>query len=482
MRNVVETIVSADRRWLGLSLLALAAGCVDTKPTYPPLPGTLVAESAHFRLFVGAGFDLGVLPAYLHDNGGVNALEVDWADKGTMLRMPDGPRKIDYHLLTDEQITAACLENVGGCELTGTLQIATNTLPDQHELMHAYMEILAPGANPLPFLVEGAAQAIGCEDVPVGADLTGDQTSWQEVVVSGREYAYSYGGQFARYLIRTQGIDAWVQYYAQAPGGRDPAVFAANFTAFWNLSIDDVWTAMRTLGPGGATTDTVICPCSLETLPTGGHPLDSNHARHPYWVLPDTGDASLALVAPTGGAFSIADCAGIAPIFKSGRSTLQTSAPAIPSLPDAAIAFVQFPSDGRRRFVTAVVDAPIASATVGPYIADSCATTVPYPLPQDFVNGAGELSIFVDQTTVGAVSKYVQVEVPAIGLATLGSGADFCDSCGGGQGACATTAAGGASGYSQVTPGPLNVEWRVPPLVTGGFPRYFDGAAIQFRP
>ena len=156
------------------------------------------------------------------------------------------------------------------------------------------------------------------------------------------------GGLFARYLIRTQGIDAFVRYYQQAPGRRDPALFAANFSAFWNLNIDDAWTAMHTVRPGAGTIDSEICPCSLSALPTDGQPPDSDLARHPYWLLPDTGGASLALVAPTGGAFFVSDCEGIAPLFVSGDSAVQTSDPAVPSLPDAMIAFVQFPSDGRR--------------------------------------------------------------------------------------------------------------------------------------
>ena len=198
--------------------------------------------------------------------------------------------------------------------------------------------------------------------------------------------------------------------------------------------------------------------------------------------MPDTGGASLALVAPTGGAFFVSDCEGIAPLFVSGDSAVQTSDPAVPSLPDAMIAFVQFPSDGRRRFLTTLISAPITSASVGPYIADSCDTTVPYPLPKDFLDGSGELSIIVDQTTVGAVTKYVQVQVPGIGVANLGPDVDVCDSCAFGQGACIPKSGPAPLLYSNVASGPLNLEWRVPPIVQGVFPRYLEGASIQFTP
>jgi hypothetical protein len=141
-----------------------------------------VGESAHFRLFVVPDFDNRYIPADLQGSAGLDALETDWADKQTMLKMPEGERKIDYHLLTSDQINAGCLEKVGGCEVTGTLQIATNLVPDQHALMHAYMELVAPGANPVPFVVEGAAQAIGCEGLQVGVGRPG-----RTAVVMGRD-------------------------------------------------------------------------------------------------------------------------------------------------------------------------------------------------------------------------------------------------------------------------------------------------------
>jgi hypothetical protein len=459
-----------------LPLLPFAVGCNGS----PPIPGTLVGESAHFRLFVDPDFDTSSLPAYVQGSAGLDALEADWADKQTMLKMPEGKPKIDYHLLTQEQINAACQEDVAGCELGDTLQIATDDLPFQHELIHAYMALVAPGDGPVPFIVEGTAQAIGCEGLQVGTSLTDDVPPWEQAVVS-TEYAYDQGGLFARYLIRTQGIDAFVRYYQQAPGRRDSALFAANFSAFWNLNIDDAWTAMHTVGPGAATTDSEICPCSLSVLPTDGQRPDSNLATHPYWPLPDTGGASFALVAPTGGAFFVSDCEGVAPLFESGGSTAQTSDPSVPSLTDGSIAFVQFPSDGRRRFLTPTINAPITSASVGPYLADSCDTTVPYQLPKDFLTGEGELSIIVDQTTVGAVAKYVQVQVPGVGVANLGPNVDVCDSCAFGQGACVPTPSVNLP-YSVVEPGAVNVEWHVPAVAPGGAPRYLDGASIQFTP
>jgi hypothetical protein len=474
---------ASGRRLACLPLLALAAGCTGD---YPTLSGTLVGESAHFRLFVDPAFDTSLVPTYLQGSGGLDALEADWADKQTMLKMPEGQRKIDYHLMTQEQIDAACGGNgeEASCELGDTLQIATDALPFQHELIHAYMQLVAPGAAPVPFIVEGTAQAIGCIGLQVGISLTDDVPSWEQAVGS-LDYVYDQGGLFVRYLIRTQGIDAVVRYYQQAPGRRDPALFAANFSAFWGMSIDDAWTAMHTVGPGAATTDSQICPCSLSVLPTDGQMPDSDLATHPYWPLPDTGGASLALVAPIGQGFLVSDCDGVAPLLESGIPAALISDASAPSLTDAAIAFVQLPSDGRRRFISP----PITSASVGPYVADSCDTTVPYQLPKDFLNGPGELSIIVDRTTVGAVTKYVQVQVPGLGVANLGPDVDVCDSCAFDQGACVPTQVrvqpfplGPSSSlpYSLVGPGPVNLEWHVPAIAPGGAPRYLDGAWILF--
>ena len=91
----------SDRRLVGLALLALAAGCGDSAASFPALPGTLVGESAHFRLFVSPEFPT-QLSFLLTCRGALASTrsEADWADKQTMLKMPEGQRKIDYHLLT----------------------------------------------------------------------------------------------------------------------------------------------------------------------------------------------------------------------------------------------------------------------------------------------------------------------------------------------------------------------------------------------
>ena len=375
------------RTWL--PWLVLAAGCNANASGagYQTLSGSLVGESAHFRLFVDPAFDTTTLPDYLQGNGGLDALETDWADKQTMLKMPESKSKIEYHLMTYEQAMAACEQQGDSCELGATLQIATDVLPFQHELIHSYMELVAPGAVPVPFIGEGTAQAIGCYGpvgVDVGVPLSENVPTWQQAVASD-DYAYGQGGLFVRYLIRTQGIDAFVRYYRQAPARHDPALFAANFSAFWNMSIDDAWAAMHVVAPGAASTDSPICPCSLPMPSTDGQPLPNNLTTQYYWPLPDTAGASLAITAPAGSAFAFSDCEGVAPTFESASSTMQEMNPNAGSLTDVMLAFVQLPSDGRRRYT----GAPITTVSLGQYIADSCGDAVPYQLPQDFVTGSG---------------------------------------------------------------------------------------------
>jgi hypothetical protein len=459
-----------------VALLALAAGCVDSPAATPELPGTLVGESAHFRLFVDPDFDPSSLPAELQGLGELDALEGDWADKQTMLKMPEGMPKIDYHLMTQEHASAAC-GGAASCELGPPPWIATSFPAFQHELIHAYMDLVAPEAAPPTFIAEGTAQAIGCYYGQSGISLTDGVPPWQQAVVSD-EYAYGQGGLFVRYLIRTQGIDAFVRYYRQAPRRRDPALFAANFLAFWNMTVDDAWTAMHTVGPGAAGIDGAICPCSWPPPATDGRPLVTNSATQPYWPLPDTGGASVAFTAPSSTSFFLADCEGVAPSFESSWSPLQMMDPLTASLTDVAVAIVQPPSDGRRRFTVT----PITTASVGPYISDGCGGGAPYQLPADFVSGWGELSIIVDQTTVGAVTKYAQVQLASVGLVDLSPspGVDACGSCAFDQGSCVTIANPGGLPSSIVQPGPVNVRWSVPPVLPGAaaFP-YPAGGSIQ---
>ena len=436
------------RRWSFLTLLLLA-GCS------PSLPGTLVGESAHFRLFVDPDFDLSTLPAFQQGESALDTLETDWADKQTMLKMPEGDRKIDYHLLTGQHISDACdVEFVGtstpaGCELGDSLQIAAAYLPHQHELIHAYMELVAPGDLSVPFLVEGVAQSIACatEQPDAGTALTYD-VPWQQAVdeaaLDPAGDVYTEGGLFVRYLIRTQGIDAFVRYYRQAPRRRDPALFAENFSAFWHMTIDEVWAGMHVVNPGAATTDAPICPCSLPALPSDGQ-MTPSYAVHPYWTFGDSLGGSAGLAAS--GGVTVYDCEGVAPkLYSADVAGVGPN--------DAFVTIVQV-ADGRSHYVAG----EISSASTGEFLADSCAGTTPYALPADFLSGPGNVWVLSTQVAVEFVTTYLQLQVPFSAQVSGGFQVTWCESCAFGQPSCpALPIYQPVSVSPTVGPGPLNVE------------------------
>ncbi|HSS38771.1 MAG TPA: hypothetical protein VLT58_08380, partial [Polyangia bacterium] len=362
----------------------------------------LVGESQHFRLYVDP--DAEVPPGFEGTNG-LDALETEWADVQTMLQMPDG--KISYYWLSDAHVAAACAEaDEAACTWEQDLEIDAPALPNPHELNHAYA-YLRKQRKPIPFLAEGIAESIGCEfDFPAPVD----DVPWEGVVAepASADDLSIQGGPFVRYLIRTYGVEAFLRYYEQSPQQRDPALFAANFQSFWNLTMDDVWAAFHPAPGSISEGDTKICPCSLPPLvPSGAVPNDP--ARAPYWVLPDPGDETFAL---TGGALQVAvkDCAGIrAPLV--GQNVLARLGAAEP------------------RYVLA----PLARATLDSYLADTCDGAAPYPIPPPrFL--AGNLTIAVSSRAASAV-VYLDFASSFSGVLRYGL-QQICDSCAFDQGSC----------------------------------------------
>jgi hypothetical protein len=237
----------------------------------PQLPGLLVGESTHFRLYVSPG---AYVPAGWDGEAGLVALETNWTDTATLLPLSAG--KIEYHWVAVDELTASCTEYVAGCEFEGPIVVAYD-LPDQHELDHAYMELMTKTHdNPIPLVTEGYAEAIGCGQGS-GALLI-DPTRWQDLVAlpeATADFQAEGGVQGAllvRYLIRNWGADRFVAYYAQATKLRDPALFADDFQRFWGMSLDAAWAAMKTVAPGENIYDGSLCPCwrcrSIRRCPT----------------------------------------------------------------------------------------------------------------------------------------------------------------------------------------------------------------------
>jgi hypothetical protein len=355
------------------------------------------------------------VPAGFEGQNALAALETEWADVHTMLQMPDG--RISYYWLSPDDVAAACGEaDEGACIWESSLEIDSPTLPNPHELNHAYM-YLRKQRKPVPFLAEGIAEAIACgyDQAMYPADVP-----WQGVVAaleSASDDVTIQGGIFVRYLIRTYGIDAFLRYYEQSPEERDPALFAANFQSFWNVSLDAVWTTIHVLPTGivpAALYETKICPCSLPPLdPTG--PIAQDPARAPYWPLPNPAGGTLALYGGFGEQVLVKDCAGVRWELR-GKSVLARL-------------------DGTEpRYVLP----PLESATVDAYLADDCASAAPFVLSPLATTGDVEIAV---PTPADSASVYVNLGSSFSGELYYGFD-EICGSCGFDQGTCQPLAPG----------------------------------------
>ena len=441
---------SGRKWWLPVVFLPAMAACRG------PTPGTLVGESEHFRLFV----DPASTEQYSDPETRLAALEADWADKATMLHTPEG--KISYYLLTPADVEQACsISEFGGSELACTwpdsLEVDASSLPQQHELMHAYMAMLSSARRPIALIAEGAAQSLGCA-TGQGTPFS-ENPPWQELALEAATDStevYDEGGLLARYLIRTQGIDAFVDYYRQAPEVGDPAVFAANFQAFWGTTIDEDWAAMHVPPAGSVGMDQTICPCSLPALIPDGQPtgFDSQGANR-YWTLPATAGQAIALNSP-GGSYQVTleDCAGVAPTILGPAGD-----PLVVDLQSSSGAYVL----------------QVATASLGQYLADECASTTPYQVPANVLSSAGSVELVASRPSPATVTQYAQVQVPAAAQLELNGLQEVCDTCNFDQGNCQPLPGRGATVpvrgtfYLRTRFLPLQAYDPNPNVVLGGF-------------
>ena len=187
-------------------------------------------ESQHFRLWLD--LDLGLDPS-LTGSDELARLETDWSDNATFLRTPE--EKVDYYWLTADHAQAVCH---GFPSCFGGGSVYTYVPVHGHELIHAYT-YPRRGHFPLPLVAEGVAEAVGC--AASGNPAIAQSVPWRDVAAqTNGDGVYQQGKQLVRYLIVTHGVDAFLQYYDQAPSDPDPDAFAANFSNFWGRSIDDV--------------------------------------------------------------------------------------------------------------------------------------------------------------------------------------------------------------------------------------------------
>jgi hypothetical protein len=385
---------------LGFALLAAACG----RP-----PAAFVGESTHFRLYVDP--DLMPLPAAFAGEGALAALETQWADVSTMLHMPDG--KITYYWYSADHVGDGCGDiHEGGCMKEGDMEIDAPTLPDAHELNHAYTYLRAR-RDPIPFLAEGMAEAIGCGAETPARALRDDGWRVGVAALPPSDQVYGQGGLFVRSLIRTYGIDEFLRYYEQSPERRDPALFGANFESFWGMRLDDVWAAANA-EPAYGEADEKICPCSLPPLVPGVEPVN-DPARAPYWTVPAGADETLAITTPVGQPGSIRHCAG-ALQGMTGRMMLA-------------------------RFGSSAgwyVPGPLAATAVGRFASDACADAEPYQLPPDFNSSFNWLNVTVPAEAVRTI--YLAIDFPS--AAKIVGAQEICDSCAFDQGSCQPVGSG----------------------------------------
>ncbi len=398
------------------------------------LPGAFVGESAHFRLYVSSGV---VIPPDLDTDRALVALESNWRDMATLLPLQTG--SIEYHWVTPSELSSACGGPAGGCEQQGPIVIADG-VPIQHELNHAYIELLAgTHAPPVPLVTEGFAGAIGCGD-GLGVQK-GTPTRWQDLLALPGDDprfdrdGYSAGALLVRYLIRSGGIDAFISYYRQAPKVRDPALFADHFQRFWGITLDAAWSAMNTVSPGTGLGDTSLCPCSLPSLPLD-QPLAVDRVSAPYWTIPEVDGKTIAMHPVSGAIFDDFDCHG---------ETFDGSG-------TAGVGLIRLGPT-----VHGYVLAPLASTTTGHFVSDTCEAAELFQVPPSAL-GLG-LSVQVDQSSAASNVVYLRLVPPpgATALSVPLGIVDTCATCAFDEAACAavTAISPGTPVYVQL---PLTVQ------------------------
>ena len=380
-----------------LSVLAVAVAALGACGRSPP-SARFVGESTHFRLYVDPDV---FVPPELEGENGLVALETAWSDAHTMLRMPDG--KIAYYWLTAEHIPAGCgTPDEQACFWDQNMEIDSATLPNPHELNHAYM-YLRKQRVPIPFLSEGLADAIGCE---LHNPMNVPDAAWQPFVASLRSpELYVQGGAFVRHLIRRFGIDEFVRYYEQSTEHRDPALFAANFSTFWGRTVDEIWTEItRPSGQPGLHWRHQDLPL----LPAADRGRRRRHERSRARAVLDAAAArgtDAGADGRGGRAVVVQDCAGVQmPLRNQG-------------------VLARF--DDRPRLAT--FSPRLETATIGPYLSDDCAAAAPYPFGPEFRSSAN-LSVGVSQPA-SRWTVYLQLTAAFSGGVRSGLNA-ICDSCG----------------------------------------------------
>jgi hypothetical protein len=125
-----------------------------------------------------------------------------------------------------------CPAEASGCHEAG--RIFTAQPLHEHELIHAYLD---PLGLPPPLLLEGVAQALGCQGY---ASLAGSAPpdSWR---IARRQDAYVTGPWLVAHLLRKYGPAPFLQLYQGRWFDATSDELARRFEAVYGASIDEVW-------------------------------------------------------------------------------------------------------------------------------------------------------------------------------------------------------------------------------------------------
>jgi len=317
-------------------VLTLSA-CQSPPESQRDLP-PIQASSAHFHYHARSPDDV--------QSDILDRLERNRADFYQFMGLAD-ESITDYYYFADETDlikNAPCTLPRSDCTLRHS---AYASIPfHEHEIIHTYMA--GVGAPSAPIL-EGVAESVGCIR-SAGADYNGSELDWR-VAVSNYPSADStlYAGdqRFVTQLMNQMSVAKTVEYYRQDLFTLDPAQFALAFEHFWNLRIDDVWSAA--VGSGAPGPFLPICPCAVNSVAIDStetsvaHPNDADYRPMPL----DSGPLTIEF--STNGYIDVQNCRRDTPSMqvlqqsRLGRSTLVLQ-------PDQEQYFLTFENSGTERF------------------------------------------------------------------------------------------------------------------------------------
>lgn len=213
-----------------LLLFASSLGCTDEAAELDLPPTELVFDGDQLRIHAAPGLTpcLGTGPA-MEEMLGFLARE-------TGLGPLDDP--IDLYWLEGDDVQEACgfSFEVRGCSLPSSEAI-TSALPEEHELVHAYLQRQGTSFTRYSFLEEGLATVYGTERLlPEPKTTLEDALSYAEALPAGH---YPRAGHFVSFLIDAFGPQSVAEFVMKS-SSFTPATFASEFADHFGASLESV--------------------------------------------------------------------------------------------------------------------------------------------------------------------------------------------------------------------------------------------------